>query len=270
MENVPTVATSPSQQLSITTVALSRVAQLAKAVFRVHFAQVIRFGDGDGVAAEPISAGTINGRQPDLRLVCAGLPPAATMVVVEDTVKDARKIGGLPRPVRFFALARIESEQGRALGAVCIVDDSPRTLSSIQADRLTDLAALAAGVLGAEELASLGSRVAECEARFQALSESVFDALLITAEGVIVDANEQAATLIGIDNHELLIGRHVTDLVPEDKINLVQGQLTVSGRYEVPVVHADGREILVEVQATTFPHEGQSLRVAAVRPVSSE
>ncbi|MDX1438908.1 MAG: PAS domain S-box protein [Rubricoccaceae bacterium] len=246
---------------------LRRIARVAAALFSAPFVQIIRFGDGDGVSAEPVSVGRLNGRRPDLRLVCASLPPAATMVVVEDAVRDGRQLNGLPSSTRFFALARVEDRNGRALGAICIADHAPATLSSAQADRLTDLAALTAEVIGTQEIARLTNDLAESAARFRALSETVFSALLITQGGVIVDANEHAATLIGIDDPELLIGRSVIDLVPEDRIELVQKQLGVSGSYEVPVVHADGHEILVEVQATTFPHAGGELRVAAVRPV---
>lgn len=246
---------------------LERIALLAQVVFSVSFVQVIRFSDGDGVAADPVSVGHLTGKTPDLRLLCAALPPEAALVVVEDAQKDARQLNGLPEKTGFFALVRVEAANGRALGALCIADKSPGVFPSHKAERLADLAALTRMAIEAEAFEVLELQLQESESRFMALSETVFSALLITEEGTILDANEQAAELIGIDNPELLIGRHVTDLVPEEKIDIVQGQLGVSGRYEVPVVHASGHEILVEVQATTFPHAGRILRVAAIRPV---
>jgi PAS domain S-box-containing protein len=241
--------------------ALERLARLAAAAFAVPFAAVVRFGDGgDGVAAEPVSHGRLGGATPDLRLTCATLPPDAALVVVEDAAKDARLL--LPAEARFFACARAEAADGRALGAVCLLDDAPRPLSTAATEQLADLAALAALALDA---AALAGACAQAEARFQALSDAVFDALLILEAGVVLDANERAADLFGYNSAEALIGRSILDLVPDHLVREVEMRLAIAGRHEAAVLRADGTTVPVEMSASMFPHQGRLLRVTAVR-----
>jgi PAS domain S-box-containing protein len=241
--------------------ALERVARLAAAAFAVPCAAVVRFGgDGEGVAPEPIAHGRLGEAAPDLRLACASLPADAALVVVEDAVRDARFL--LPPEARFFACARAEAPDGRALGAVCLLDDTPRALAPAETERLADLAALAALALGA---AALAGACAQAEARFQALSEAVFDALLILEAGVVLDANDRAADLFGYDSAEALIGRSILDLVPDHLVHEVELRLAIAGRHEAAVLRADGTTIPVELSATAFPHQGRLLRVTAVR-----
>jgi PAS domain S-box-containing protein len=242
---------------------LERVARLAAAAFAVPFATVVRFGaGGDGVAEAPVSHGRLRPDEaaPDLRLACAGLPADAALVVVEDATRDARF--RLPAAARFFACARAEGADGRALGAVCLLDDAPRTLGAVETERLADLAAVAAFVLDA---GALHAARAQAEIRFQALSDAVFDALLITEAGVVLDANGRAADLFGCADPEALVGRSLFDLVPARLAGTVRAWLAVPGRYEAAVLRPDGTEVPVAVSATTFPHEGRILRVSAVR-----
>ena len=242
---------------------LRRVVRLAAAAFAVPCATIVRFG-GEGVAAEPVGHGGLGTAPPDLRLACASIPADAAVVVVEDAAKDARL--RLPAEARFFAYARAEAADGRALGAVCLLDDTPRRLSTAEAERLADLAALAAHALGeAASSAALALALAQAEARFQALSEAVFDALLIMEAGVVLDANDRAADLFGYASPEALIGRSILDLVPGRLAEEVEVRLGVTGRHEAAVLRADGIEVPVEVSATEFPHQGRLLRVTAVR-----
>lgn len=241
--------------------ALERVARLAAAAFAVPFAAVVRFGGGgDGVAALPVSWGRLGAAVPDPRLACASLPADAALVVVEDAAKDARIL--LPAEARFFACARADGADGHALGAVCLFDDTPRALAPAETERLADLAALAAVAV---EAAGLADACAQAEARFQALSEATFDALLILEAGVVLDANDRAARLFGYDDPDALVGRALLDLVPDRLVEEVELRFGITGRHEAAVLRADGTEVPVEVSATAFPHQGRLLRITAVR-----
>lgn len=246
---------------------LKRLARLAAACFDVSFAQVILFGDGDGVAATPISYGKLFGQEPDLRLACAALPPAAELVVVEDAAKDARFGNGLPTEARFFALANIASKSGHPLGALCLLHDSPKSLTALETEHLIEFASLAAGLCDdSGNRPTRGTAEIECRGHLAALGEALFNALLVTEDGIILEANQRAADLIGISKPEPLIGRPVTDLVPEDQIEKVSKQLAISGVYEVDVVHALGHAMRVEVKAISFSDNGRTIRFAAFRP----
>jgi len=253
---MPAVAADPAA------VALRRIARLAAAVFGVPYAQVLRFdGGGDGVAAAPVAHGHLGGATPDLRLACASIPTDAALVVVEDATRDARLV--IPADASFFAFARAETAAGQTMGALCLLDAMPHVFTGVETEYLTDLAALVAEALAPRPSPAL----ADAEARFQALSEVVFDALLITEAGLILDVNDRAAALLGVGDPERLIGRPVTDLVPERLAEEVRARMNEGGRYDAVVVREDGAEVPVEVQARTFPHDGRLLRVAAFRAV---
>ena len=231
--------------------------------FEVPFVQVVRFdGGGDGIAL-PVSYGRLGAAVPDLRLACTALPADAALVVVEDATRDARLV--LPPDARFFAYARVEAPNGRALGGVCLLDEVPRPLDTMQAERLTDYAALVADLLQAHLQVEQATALAEAETRFQALSDTVFEALFILDDGIILDANDHAAQLLGLDSVEVLIGRDVLDYVPERLTEAMRGQLARAGRYAAALVRTDGTEAPVEVSAATFPHDGRTLHVTAVR-----
>ena len=242
------------------------MARLAAGTFRVPFVQIVRFGNGgDGMAAVPTSYGALGEAIPDLRLACTALPADAALVVVEDATRDARMV--LPSDARFFAYARIEAADGRILGGVCLLDDAPRHLDAAQSEHLADIAALSADVMEAREQVSEAEARAEAEARFQALSDTVFDALLILDGSTILDANEQAAALLGVHSAEALIGQTVLDYIPLRLQQVVQVQLAEPGRYETVLAQVDAREAPIQLRVATFPYSGRTLSVTAVRPL---
>ncbi len=218
------------------------------------------------MAAPPVTHGRLFDTQPDLRLACAALPAAAELVVVEDSAKDARIGNGLPAEARFFALARIETVEGHPLGALCVLDETPRELTILQTEYLIEFAALASEVIDEEGPNSRWSKDSiEDDMLLSSVGAAVFCPLLISKDGVIISANNHAASLIGIDNADPLIGKHVSDLVPEEHVDKVKAQLSVSGQYEVDIVHAQGHTLRVEVQAISTSKDGHTLRIAAFR-----
>ena len=69
------------------------------------------------------------------------------LFVVPDSLKDARFAAAPPlldgRPIRFYAGHRLQTDDGMALGMLCVLDLQPRTLTAEQAQALRDLAAVA-------------------------------------------------------------------------------------------------------------------------------
>ena len=240
-----------------------RAARLMSGAFEVPFVQVVRFDSGGDGIALPVSYGQLGATAPDLRLACTSLPADAALVVVEDATRDVRVV--LPANARFFAYARADAPNGRALGGVCLLDEVPRPLDAVQAEHLTEYAALVADLLHAHVQADQAVARAEAETRFQALSDTVFEALFILDDGIILDANQGAAHLLGLDNPEALIGQDVLAYVPERLAEEVRNRMANAGQYEAAMVRADGTEALVEMSAATFPHDGRALRMTAVR-----
>ena len=70
--------------------------------------------------------------------------------------------------------------------------------------------------------------------RFRRLSEATFEGIAITEKGVIIDANERFAEMLGYSLKET-IGMNVIDLVAPESRELVQERI-LSG-YESPYEH---------------------------------
>ena len=75
---------------------------------------------------------------------CAEVTRLGDVLVVSDLSSDIRFKGGvLDRDgVRFYAGAPLTTRDGYTLGALCVLDTKPRTISADQAKMLTDLAAM--------------------------------------------------------------------------------------------------------------------------------
>ncbi|TFW27124.1 sensor domain-containing phosphodiesterase [Duganella callida] len=70
----------------------------------------------------------------------------ASVLVVEDTLLDARFVSNPmvtgPQAVRFYAGAPLITPEGYAIGALCIIDQQPRSLNEAEREQLASLAAL--------------------------------------------------------------------------------------------------------------------------------
>lgn len=109
----------------------------------------------------------------------------------------------------------------------------------------------------------------ESEDRYRRLSSAAFEGISMTENGVIIDANERLAVMLGYPLEEL-IGVHVLTLVaPEDR-DLVRDVMSSGSHepYEHTGLRKDGSRFPVEVQARSLKLPDRTLRVAAVRDIS--
>jgi EAL domain-containing protein (putative c-di-GMP-specific phosphodiesterase class I)/GGDEF domain-containing protein len=81
---------------------------------------------------------------PRLKAPCAEVTRIGDVLVVSDMSKDSRFQGGIldRQGMRFYAGAPLTTKDGFTLGAMCVIDNKPRTLSQDEANILTDLAAM--------------------------------------------------------------------------------------------------------------------------------
>jgi PAS domain S-box-containing protein len=76
------------------------------------------------------------------------------------------------------------------------------------------IAVLAAAREGGEWDAALQSALKESQERYRILAEATFEGIVISEDGVIVDANEQFGRMLGYTEGEV-IGKRIADLIPE-------------------------------------------------------
>lgn len=111
--------------------------------------------------------------------------------------------------------------------------------------------------------------IRDSEHRFRSLSQAAFEGIAIHDRGVIVDANQTLAGMVGYEPADL-IGAGVLDLVaPSSRAQVVERlQLPSDTPWEIEIRRRDGTMFVAEIRARDFPYLGRSMRVVAVRDIT--
>ncbi len=113
------------------------------------------------------------------------------------------------------------------------------------------------------------AEAAEAEERFRRLSSATFEAVAITENGKIVDANENLAATFGYELHEL-IGLGAADLVSPGSLELVAAKMRSGDEepYEAVCLGKSGATFPAEIRGKAITYEGRPARVAALRDIT--
>jgi two-component system cell cycle sensor histidine kinase/response regulator CckA len=108
----------------------------------------------------------------------------------------------------------------------------------------------------------------ESEERFRRLAEASYEGIAIVDGELVVDANPQAAALLGYDLSEY-IGKSVSELIaPESWEAAAEHKRSMDKRpWEGMALHKNGSRVLVEVRARVIRAGERTLRVAIFRDV---
>ena len=99
------------------------------------------------------------------------------------------------------------------------------------------------------------------EERFRNLFEATLEGIAIVRNGVILEVNDALLTIFGYTPAELL-GRHLTDIVP-------QGEATLGGvPREEAGIRSDGSRVDIEVAGKKYVFQGEDVTVVAVRDIA--
>ena len=110
----------------------------------------------------------------------------------------------------------------------------------------------------------------ESEARFRRLSDATFEAVAIHKSGVLLNANDQYFEMFGYTPDELL-GKQALSLTvaPEAREHLMkQVESGDLGPYESIGLRKDGTSFPMEIRVREAEHEGQKIRVGAIRDIT--
>ena len=110
----------------------------------------------------------------------------------------------------------------------------------------------------------------ELAERLRKLTETSFDAIDITQDGIIQEANRGYLNMFGYEGMEEVIGRPITDFVSDASRADVEMRLTnnIEGTYELEGRRKDGKKLLLEATARTHVMRGRTVRITALRDMT--
>lgn len=138
-----------------------RVVRLAQAIFGAPIAALNLIGNDSQFTVA--SVGFPKGQMPAENSVCHVTVQQDEILEVHDLREDERfaaipEVAGPPR-VRFYAGIPVRGQSGQNVGALCILDLTPRTLGRQQREMLADLGALLERELAVQEEMDLAGQV---------------------------------------------------------------------------------------------------------------
>lgn len=110
--------------------------------------------------------------------------------------------------------------------------------------------------------------LSESETRLRQLAEAIFDVIVYSRQGLILDATGSTEQLFG-RTREQMIGHRVMEFVPREFSESIEQMhaTDTGGVYESAVLTVTGAEIPVEVVAVRTTLRGEPVRMAALRDV---
>jgi diguanylate cyclase (GGDEF)-like protein/PAS domain S-box-containing protein len=181
-----------------------------------------------------------------LSLLCLvfALTAAVALVLYALQRRDARSLRELSQQLQRIAIG------GRLPGRVEVAGDTPEVAALVTA--VNHLLTRTAG--GSEREAAFAPRL------FADLGDRIHEAVLVHRE-VIVYANRQFASFVGVDRVEL-IGRRLADLVPPEYAELVSENIrrrlsgeSAAERYEIDMIGLQGQLSRLEINSTLVDYD---------------
>lgn len=108
------------------------------------------------------------------------------------------------------------------------------------------------------------------EQRYRRLSDATFESIFISNKGICIEQNDTAERMFGY-SHEEAIGNLGTDwIIQEDRKTVSNNILSgVETPYEVTALRKDGSTFPCEIQGRTIKDKDKTLRITALRDITS-
>ena len=207
-------------------------------------------------------------------VVAAGGPLLVEDIVVHPTLGTHEPIRKLA--VRGFAGIPLVDEDGRAIGALCVVDVEPRAWTDDEEELLTEIAAAVVTKLG---LHSAVERACEAAAEREAVLGSSLDCIVVMDdEGTVREWNPAAELTFGWTREEA-IGRRLGDLIVPEELRqrheeglaraAKTGESRIIGqRLRLPALRKDGSTFIAELAITKLERGGRAFFTGTIRDLT--
>jgi two-component system cell cycle sensor histidine kinase/response regulator CckA len=108
--------------------------------------------------------------------------------------------------------------------------------------------------------------------RYQKLTETSFDAIDVTEDGFVREANRGFMKMFGYDRMEEVIGRPIADFVAAESLGEVARRVAsgLEGTYELVGMRKDGKKILLEATGSAHTIGGRPGRITALRDMTEK
>jgi PAS domain S-box-containing protein/diguanylate cyclase (GGDEF)-like protein len=257
---------------------LDPVVQIAAHSFDVPAAAVNMIGRDEVFLAASTGIGDFD-KSRDVSF-CAHAITQDDVLVVEDARLDSRfhdnplVVG--PAPIRFYAGVAVRSPDGHALGALCVIDSSPRnSFSAEDRARLKEMAKLVSDRLELQRLQVAGKDSAQ---GFEKIALSSPNGILCFKEAGIITGTNPAAEKIFALTAEQIVGRPLELLLPAWKASEIGRRLKKCGGLDAePTVgedlialRQDGSTFAVEVAWSAWLEGEQSNFALVLRDVTEQ
>jgi PAS domain S-box-containing protein len=107
------------------------------------------------------------------------------------------------------------------------------------------------------------------EGRLRSLSDATFEGIAVTQRGIIIDVNDQLATMFRTTRQQIT-GVPVVSLVAPESVDVVRAKMEADNEdaYEHLCIRSDGSVFPVEVRGRRTEIAGAAVRVTAIRDIT--
>ena len=112
----------------------------------------------------------------------------------------------------------------------------------------------------------------ESEERFRLLAESALEGIVLSANSVIIDTNEQFVKMFGYKSRNEIIGKNIDELVNPDDRKLVEDKIREPNPepYQVVCLKKDGTPIIIKSKGRIIPYGGRSIRISVLSDITEQ